>query len=141
MTDKTHVFASFSNLRSFSSGSRIAFVIETDSGIDFDLSVDIDEVPAIISYLARAAAITRRDSGAVDQEVSNPAVGLNISADPIPVYGAGFAMGPDSTQPCLVLHLAPKLNLAFAIPSNLLAQIAQRISSTALTLSAGNQGP
>jgi hypothetical protein len=138
MTTETAEFLSLADLRPSADATRMAFRIEMRDRDPIDLSCAIDEVPAIISYLVRAAILVRRSKGERDVEAETQS-GLSISAAAIPASGAGFAAGNTSNEILLVMHLAPRLNLAFEIPHSLLQTVSARLSRTALTLSAANR--
>jgi hypothetical protein len=137
MTDETAEFFTLSDLQSLDDANRMAFRIETRTGAGIRISVAIDEVPAIISYLAAGATHIRLSKRELDSEAAaSPKAGLTLLADAIPASGAGFAMAGNPDQVYLVIHLAPKLNLAFEIPRTQLAAVAKHLSRTAQTLSA-----
>lgn len=139
MTTEIAEFVGLANVRPLTDATRMAFRIEMRDRAPIELACNVDDVTAIISYLAAGAIHVRRSKHESDSEADSPQAGMTIAADPIPACGAGFAMAGNPDQVYLVIHLAEKLNLAFEIPHNKLAAVAQNLSRTATTLSAANR--
>lgn len=128
-------FSALADCRPSHDGRRMAFSIQFRNREALQISCRLQEIPTIIAFLAKAAIAIRRSDANSDTEANSLSAGLSLIADSITASGAGFATDRHG-EPSLVIHLAPGLNLAFAIPRTKLGEVAANLSRTAQTLSA-----
>ena len=112
-------------------GEAVAFRIERVDGEILDVSCSLPEIGDIFNFLGSLA----KDAGELRAtQPQKPTEGYNyITA--IPAQGIGFQPGPGPDETMIVIRLTG-FDMAFAVPNNALARLADDISRIARTLSA-----
>lgn len=119
-------FTRFSNPVVLPDGQNFALVVEAENGSKLDIEIPFSEIGTIIEFFASLA----------NHVNLNPSH-ARANYSPIPVQGLGFSSGRNPNETLLVVRLASS-ELAFALDSKRVAELALDFSRTAQALSAND---
>lgn len=125
-----------SNALVLDDGDAVAFRVEREHGQTLDLACDlalIGDIFAFLGTLAKAAGVAQGKEAPAPSRTYNYLV-------PIPAVGIGFQPGPRADETMIVIRLTG-FDVAYSVPNNALAEMADGIARTARTLSASAQKP
>jgi len=120
----------------FDGGETVAFAIEAESGDRLALNCSLPELGDIFCTLGMLA----KGAGEARNLPEPGSQGQQDYLAPIPAVGIAFQAGRSADETLLIMRLSG-FDLAFAVPSDGLARLADDIARIARTLSAGHGQP
>jgi hypothetical protein len=117
----------------FDNGKTLAFTIVTTTGKRLRVNCSLIELGDIFSFLGQIAEYAAKQQGSELHQTT-------ADLAPIPASGIAFAAGRTADETLLVMRLSG-FDMAFAIPNDGLARLADDIARIARTLSVGDAKP